>query len=92
MVQMETLAECRDLIHHVCVVKMNYEQLKCTISISNSSCRIMKTLVLRLYLVGAGDMIASAVLLHPRRLPNAPEGVFIQVAPKHNHQGDQIEC
>ena len=44
------------------------------------------------YLVGAGDMIASAVLLHPRRLPSAPEGVFVQVAPKHNQQWDQIEC
>lgn len=36
------------------------------------------------YLVWAGDMIMSAVLFHPRHLPNTPVVVLIDVASNHS--------
>lgn len=44
-----------------------------------------------LYLVWAGNVIASAVLRHPGRLPNGPVGVLIHIAPNHSDQGDKVE-
>lgn len=61
-------AECKwkhcmsgEIWYMMCVIQMNYEQLKYTISISNSSCRVTKTLVLTLPWRGRGcDSVGSS--------------------------------
>lgn len=43
------------------------------------------------YLVGTGDVVVSALFLHPGRLPDASVAVLVQVAAQHGQQRDQVE-
>lgn len=43
------------------------------------------------HLVWAGDVVVSAPLLHPGRLPDRPVAVLVEVAGQDDQQGDQVE-
>lgn len=43
------------------------------------------------YLVGAGDVVVSTLLLDPGRLPDGSVAVLIKVAAQDGQQRDQVE-
>lgn len=44
-----------------------------------------------LYLVGTGDVVVSALLLNPGRLPDCPVAVLVEVAAQNGEKRHQVE-